>query len=76
MTARAATTFAFSLVKLPAVATMTMYDVLEGQLKLCLCHNENMGLRSETGCPLDTVQEVISIISQAIPMVSGIYQRP
>ena len=51
MTARAATTFAFSLVKLPAVATMTMYDVLEGQLKLCLWHNENMGLRSETGCP-------------------------
>ena len=29
MPARAATTFAFSLVKLPAVATMTMYDVLE-----------------------------------------------
>ena len=29
MTARAATTFAFSLVKLPALATMTMYDVLE-----------------------------------------------
>ena len=29
MTARAATTFAFSLVKPAAVATMTMYDVLE-----------------------------------------------
>ena len=64
MTARAATTFAFSLVKLPAVATMTMYDVLRGATQTLFMTQWKYGTEEWDWVSMKLFLKWVSIVKQ------------